>query len=244
MTKTLTRMTLRDQAEKALREMIAAYRFTPGTWINVDRLAKDLGVSRTPVCQALDNLEKNGFVTRSPGRGFRMALITLEMARDLYVVRGRLEGLAGRLAAKEISSENLAQMQSLLEKQRVTVLERNVVAYSKLDFKFHGIIYDACGNWILKELLENIKSRARPFVCDLTPILQDLLQDHVALFGGLKAGDSENVEMVLTEHNLKVQHHIERALGEREDIQTLHPPDPGEGPDVPDFAAQKEGRAF
>jgi DNA-binding GntR family transcriptional regulator len=240
-TRTLKRTTLREQAEKALLEMIAAYRFTPGTWINVDRLAKDLGVSRTPVCQALDNLEKNGFVTRMPGRGFRMAVITLEMARDLYVVRGRLEGLAGRLATNGISARNLAHMQSLLKKQRTTVLKLDVVAYSKLDFEFHGVIYEACGNWVLKELLENIKSRARPFVCDLTPILPDLLRDHEALLKGLKQGDSGIVEAVLTAHNLKVQRHIERALAQRGDSPSPNHVASGKGPD---FAPRKQGRAL
>jgi DNA-binding GntR family transcriptional regulator len=221
--------------------MIASYRFTPGTWINVDRLAKDLGVSRTPVCQALDNLEKDGFVTKSPGRGFRMALITLEMARDLYVVRRSLEGLAGRFAAPNIPASDLVRMHALLEKQRVTVQERDVVSYSKIDFEFHGIIYDACGNWILKELLENIKSRARPFVCDLTPILRDLFQDHLALLEALKTGDPETVESLLTAHNLRVQRHIERALAEGADAQSFLPHDLEESPAVADFAVTKQG---
>jgi len=62
MVKKLKRLTLKKQAENALREMIASYRFTPGKWINVESLAKELEVSRTPVWQALKDLEKEGLV--------------------------------------------------------------------------------------------------------------------------------------------------------------------------------------
>lgn len=101
MPRELARLTLKEQAEKALREMIASYRFTPGKWINVERLAKDLGVSRTPVWQALKNMESEGFVKHVPKRGIRMAQMTLEMAHDLYTVRGSLEGLAAHLTAEK-----------------------------------------------------------------------------------------------------------------------------------------------
>ncbi len=99
----LKRLTLREQAETAVRDMIASYRFTPGKRINVERLAKDLGVSRTPIWQALKNLEKEGLVTHVPNQGIRMSRLTLQMAYDLYVVRGQLEGLAGRFAAENIN---------------------------------------------------------------------------------------------------------------------------------------------
>lgn len=224
MPKTLTRWTLKDQAEKALREMIASYRFTPGSWINVDRLAKDLGVSRTPICQALRKLEEIGFVYRTPRKGFRMAQMTLEMARDLYAVRGLLEGMAGRLAAEEMPPKSLARLEALLEKQRPTVQALNVLEYSKLDFDFHAVIYETCGNWLLRELLENIKTRLRPFLCDITPILPELFEDHVEMVKGLKARDSLGVEKALTRHNLRVRHRIERALEERNSTQRLSRP--------------------
>jgi DNA-binding GntR family transcriptional regulator len=92
MPKKLERLPLKDQAEEALREMIQSYRFAPGKWINVERLAKDLGVSRTPVWQALKVLESEGLVKHVPKQGIRMASMTLDMAHDLYLVRGMLEG--------------------------------------------------------------------------------------------------------------------------------------------------------
>ncbi len=91
--------------------MIAARRFSSGIWINVEELTKELGVSRTPIRQAMKQLEAEGLVTHIPHRGIRMAEMTLEMARDLYQVREVLEGLAAGLAAEKISAEALARVE-------------------------------------------------------------------------------------------------------------------------------------
>jgi DNA-binding GntR family transcriptional regulator len=209
--KNLTRLTLREQAEEVLREMIASYRFTPGKWINVERLAKDLGVSRTPVWQALKNLEMEGLVEHVPKRGMRMAPMNLEMAYDLYAVRESLEGLAARLATEKINGKAVTRLESLLKKQHQIVQLQDVVAYSKLDFEFHGVIYDYCGNWLLRELLENIKARARPFVCDITPILPALYQDHVDVIEAFKNRDSAGAKKAICKHNARMRTQIERT---------------------------------
>lgn len=209
MAKKLKRLTLKEQAEMALREMIASYRFTPGKWINVESLAKELEVSRTPVWQALKDLEKEGLVTHAPKQGIRMAQMTLEMAHDLYTVRGLLEGMAGRLAAEKISSGTLKRLESILKNQHQIVQSQDVVEYSKSDFEFHALIYDSCGNWLLKELLENIKHRSRPFVCDITPILPKLYEDHIKVIEAFRKHDPALAERVMKGHNKRMQRQIE-----------------------------------
>lgn len=193
----------------ALREMIASYRFTPGKWINVESLAKELEVSRTPVWQALKDLEKEGLVTHTPKQGIRMVQMTLEMAHDLYTVRGLLEGMAGRLAVENISPGTLKRLEAMLKKQHQIIQGQDVVEYSKSDFEFHALIYDSCGNWLLKELLENIKHRSRPFVCDITPILPKLYGDHIKVVEAFRNRDSARAERVMKGHNKRMQHQIE-----------------------------------
>jgi len=206
MPKKLERLPLKDQAEEALRSMIRSYRFAPGKWINIERLAKDLGVSRTPVWQALKVLESEGLVKHVPNQGIRMASMTLEMAYDLYLVRGLLEGLAARLAAEKIDRKTIRRMESILAKQEKIVQQKDVLAYSDSDFEFHGIIYDSCGNWLLRELLENVKARSRPFVRDLTPILPELFGDHKRLVDCFKKHDPVCAEAVITKHNDRMRH--------------------------------------
>lgn len=209
MPKKLSRLTLKEQADKALREMISSYRFLPGKWINVERLAKDLGVSRTPVWQAMMDLEKEGLVEHIPNQGIRMAEMTLQMAYDLYTVRGLLEGMAGRLAAENTDKKRTARLESILKEQHQIVRDQNVVAYSISDLEFHGLIYDFGDNWLLKELLENIKVRSRPFVCDIRPIMTELYQDHIEVVDALKNHDPAKVERVMRRHNRRMRRRIQ-----------------------------------
>jgi DNA-binding GntR family transcriptional regulator len=201
----LKRITLKEQAYQALREMIRSYRFTPGGWINVEQIAKELGVSRTPVWQALKQLESEGLVRHEPNRGIRMVEMTREMAVDLYLVRGELEGLAARLAAPSMNGELLREMEQVLREQEEIVARRDVLAYSRSDFRFHALLYEACGNWLLKELLGNIKARARPLGCDITPILPDLYRDHRAVVRALGQRDAEAAERAIKRHNERMR---------------------------------------
>ena len=222
MVKKLERLTLKKQAEKALREMIASYRFTPGKWINVESLAKELAVSRTPVWQALKDLEKEGLVTHEHGKGIRMVQMTLEMAWDLYTVRGVLEGLAASLATEKITPGALRRMESILKKQAQTVPQRDLMEYSKSDFDFHAILYESCGNWLLKEQLENIKRRSRPFVCDITPVLKPLYQDHKDVVEAFRVKDAAAAKKIMKTHNKRMQDQIELTLKSREDEDGTH----------------------
>jgi DNA-binding GntR family transcriptional regulator len=214
MPRKLERLTLKEQAEEALREMIRSYRFTPGKWINIERLAKDLGVSRTPIWQALKTLESEGLVQHVPNQGIRMASMTLDMAHDLYVVRGLLESLASRLATNNMDAKTIQRMVVVLKSQKTIVRNKDVVAYSKLDFDFHSIVYASCGNWLLRELLDNIKARSRPFVCDITSILPDLYQDHLNLVDCFKKRDAACAEEVIRTHNLRMCRLIENQSDE------------------------------
>ena len=182
----------------------------------MESLAEELEVSRTPVWQALKDLEKEGLVTHTPKQGIRMAQMTLEMAHDLYTVRGLLEGMAGRLAVEKISSGTLKRLESILKKQHQIIQSQNVVEYSKSDFEFHALIYDSCGNWLLKELLENIKRRSRPFVCDITPILPKLYEDHIKVLEAFRNRDPARAERVMKGHNKRMQRQIEQSLRKQE----------------------------
>jgi DNA-binding GntR family transcriptional regulator len=210
MPRRLERLTLKDQAEEMVREMIRSYRFEPGKWINIERLAKDLGVSRTPVAQALNVLESEGLVKHVPNQGIRMASMTTDMALDLYLVRGLLEGLACKLATEKIDQKTILRLETILEKQKKIVQGKDVLAYSNSDFDFHSIIYDCCGNWLVRELLENIKTRSRPFVCDIAPILPDLFQDHEKLVSCFKKRDPGCAEEVICKHNDRMRELIEQ----------------------------------
>lgn len=199
----IERKKLSNQVYDILKDMIANHRFQPGTRINVEKITKELGVSRTPVWEAVSRLEQEDLVENIPNRGVFMAVLTPQKALELYAVRQVLEGMAARLAAIRIDQKSLAIMAKCLEQQQLVVKQQNLNEYSKLDFQFHAIVYELCGNVYLQEMLEAIKNKMRPIQLSIQvePILPRLYEDHVNLLNALRAHDPDKAEKVFREHN-------------------------------------------
>jgi DNA-binding GntR family transcriptional regulator len=197
----IKRQGLRDLVYQELHEMIENSRFSPGGRIVVEDLAKKLGVSRTPVWQAIGLLESEGYLIYKPNVGVFMQEISPKEAIDLYSVRGVLEGMAASLAATRINAQELDQLETnLLHQEKILPLQ-DTTGYSKLDFEFHAIIYAASGNSCLIELLEKLKHKMKPFVCDITPIMADLFANHQQIFLALKDRDQNRARQMFLDHN-------------------------------------------
>lgn len=199
----IERKKLSNQVYDILKDMIANHRFQPGARLNVEQITKELGVSRTPVWEAVSRLEQEDLVENIPNRGVFMAILTPQQALELYAVRELLEGMAARLAATNIDEKTLSTMTACLEKQKHVIEKPDLLEYSKLDFQFHAAVYEACGNTYLQEMLETIKNKMRPIKLSLQvePVLPRLYEDHVRLLSALRAHDPEKAEKVFREHN-------------------------------------------
>jgi DNA-binding GntR family transcriptional regulator len=200
----LVPVNLSERAYVRIKKMISDYRFSPGSRLNVEQLARDLGTSRTPVWEAVRRLEQEGLAKNIPNRGVFLVELTREAAIELYTVREVLEGMAARLAVERISDKALEKMERELRAQEKIVAEEDLVAYSKSDFDFHACIYAACGNAILREMLESIKEKVRPIAMRITPILTELYRDHQMIVRALRLRDPLLAEVAFREHNQRV----------------------------------------
>ena len=197
----LQREKLSNQIYAVLKDMIADHRFQPGARLNIESIARELDVSRTPVWEAVRRLEQEGLIENIPNRGVFMSSLTAEKALDLYAVREILEGMAARLAATRIDDGALEAMAQCILKQREVIENQDILAYSKLDFAFHATVYDACGNEWLKELLETIKNKMRPLTLHMNPDFSTLIDQHVMLLHALQERDPEKAEETFRRHN-------------------------------------------
>ena len=200
----LVPVNLSERSYYRIKKMISDYRFSPGSRLNVEQLARDLGTSRTPVWEAVRRLEQEGLVKNIPNRGVFLVELTRKAAIELYTVREVLEGMAARLAVQRISDKALEKMERLLRAQEKIVAEEDLVAYSKSDFEFHACIYAACGNAILHEMLESIRQKVRPIAMQITPILTELFHDHDMIVRALRLRDPLLAEVAFREHNQRV----------------------------------------
>lgn len=197
---TLQRVNLGLQAYEALKAMILDRRFAPGARITVEQIAKELGVSRTPVWEAVAHLAREGLVTNQRHRGVYVASLSPQEILDLYAVRQVTEALAARLAAGRMEEEALVRMQDNLARQAEALGENDAAAYSLLDSEFHAIVCDQCGNRPLQDVLRGIRDRIWPLRIPLGPLLPQLYQDHRDLLAALAAKDADRAEAVNRRH--------------------------------------------
>jgi DNA-binding GntR family transcriptional regulator len=200
----LVSINLSELAYTRIKKMIAEYRFSPGSRINVEELTRKLGASRTPIWEAIRRLEQEGLVRNVPNRGVFLIELTRDAAAELYAVREVLEGMAARLAVGTIPDRALEKMEAAIREQEKLVAEENLVGYSRSDFEFHACVYAACGNTVLREMLESLKNKARPLALRITPILPELLEDHRDIVRALRQRDPELAEAAFRKHNRKV----------------------------------------
>lgn len=205
---------LSSQVYRALKEMIANYRFSPGSRLNVEELSKELGVSRTPIWEAIRRLEQEGLVNKIPNRGVFMAEMTLHMAFQLYQVREVLEGLAGKLAVENIDAKKLKKMEKCLEDLGKVIEQEDTIGYSKLDFTFHALIYEASGNPFLQEILESIKNKMRPLVPLNKALLDRGYREHKKVLEALRSKDPKKAEKALHQHNVGMQIQFQKVMRE------------------------------
>jgi DNA-binding GntR family transcriptional regulator len=196
----LSKEKLGEQAYRLLREMIVNSRFLPGARLNVEQLARDLVISRTPVWEAAQRLIQEGLLVSIPNRGVFVADLTPEAAVELYQVREVLEGLAARLAVRNLHPEAIARMEQCLKGQAAMVRQEDLMGYSRYDFAFHDVIYELSENKFLQEMLEVIRDRTRPTALDFRRLLTASYQDHQAVLAALKAADGPAAERTIRAH--------------------------------------------
>lgn len=200
----VSRQRLSNQVYDILKDMIANHRFNPGTRINVEQITKEVGASRTPVWEAVHRLIQEGLLVSIPNRGVFMAALTPKHAIELYMVREVLEGLAARLAIANMDDKTLKKMTKCLEEQLKVIEKEDLVGYSRLDYDFHAMVYEASGNHTLQEMLEAIKNKMRPIAMHISPILSNLYHDHEAILKAFKNRDPDKAEAAFRSHN----HHM------------------------------------
>lgn len=154
---------LREVVFENIRTAIQSGELRPGERLMEVQLAESLGVSRTPVREAIRKLEKAGLVTITPRRGVYVAEISLEDTENILEIRGCLEGKAAELAAERISKEQVDALRACLT-SFIEHMEKNQMKEAlKEDVQFHRIIRQASKNQQLIQILEDLSEQVNRF---------------------------------------------------------------------------------
>ena len=158
-TERLNRTFIRDDVYASLREWIVGGELEPGEKLKDKELAAHLGVSRTPVREALRKLEDEGFVETAANRWTRVSPITLEDAEHIYPIIQALEKLALTLAFPNISEQHIRCMQTINSQLNVALDHNDPQAAMQADVAFHQTLIDAANNTELTIILNQIKAK-------------------------------------------------------------------------------------
>lgn len=191
-----------ELAYSKLRAEIHSGRYGAGQRMREADLAERLGISRTPVRDALKRLESDGLLTAAPRRGLAVAALDQQQVSEIYAVRDVLEGLAGQLAAQHASTAEILALRDLIERQRRT-RTGDVAALARLNRQFHEVTYRAARNRYLMEVLGSFESSLAllPGTTYVAPgRAENALRQHVAIVDAIEKRDAERAQALARQH--------------------------------------------
>jgi len=154
---------LKEQVYEYLREQLQKGEIKPGTAINMEETSQKLGVSRTPLRDALFQLESEDFVTIIPRRGVVVNHLSLQDIKNYYEIIGSLESMAILLACPTMQDSDIKTMRTLTERMSEALDRNDFNAYYTNNLKFHNVFLHRCENPYLLKIVNNLKKRLYDF---------------------------------------------------------------------------------
>ncbi|MCX7973144.1 MAG: GntR family transcriptional regulator [Candidatus Aminicenantes bacterium] len=154
---------LKDCVMDYLKQEMELGNLKPGERINEKEICQKLGVSRTPIREALIQLEKEGFIEISPRKSIRVKKLSLKEIEDIYQVIGALESEAAVIACDRMTSQDLAQMEKDYDQMVEALAKDDFKKYMDINLSLHNIHLKLCGNEVLVNIVNQLKKRLYDF---------------------------------------------------------------------------------
>ena len=194
---------LNQKVYRVLKESIVKGFLEPGTKLLENKIAEKMHVSRTPVREAMQKLVAEGFVKTTPNQTMVVTEVSPEDVKEVLQIRGVLEGLAARIAAKKINRREIDELENVVAQMSLYVSKENLSSYCKVDDEFHDLILNICGNkWII-QIRDNLGSfiyRFRIKSLSVPGRLKCSLKEHQAIMEALKKRDSVEADRLSQVH--------------------------------------------
>lgn len=200
----VSRMILSEQIKEELLDDILSGKYEPGDRLIESQIARDLGVSQSPVREALRDLVAMKFVEVLPYKGARVRRVEPREIVEIYPVRAALEELAGQLAVPNIAGR-LDELTAVIAKMEEASKSEDARAMAANDVEFHRIIMDSTGNGVLIETWNSLMIEARTFVTAKNLLVstvqfKSIPAAHRPIIEALKSGDPDRCGNVMREH--------------------------------------------
>ncbi len=194
---------LRGKVFIQLQNDILNGKYQPGESLIETRLSDELGVSRTPIREAIRQLELEGLVQSIPNKGAIVTGISAKDIEDIYTIRMMIEGLAARWTTEKITQEELDELKETIELEEFYTLKNDTEHLLRFDSKFHEIIFKASKSRPLMHMLSTFHhyvQRARNISMSSPGRAQKALEEHKAILKAIMERDADMAERLTTEH--------------------------------------------
>ncbi len=194
---------LRDVVFQTLRKAILTGEIKPGERLMEIKLASKLGVSRTPIREAIRKLELEGLVTNIPRRGAIVSEISERGLRDVLEVRRDLDAFCAELASERITEDEKERLIDACRAFEEAVLTKNATVIAKADVDFHDIIIGATGNERLVTMINNLAEQMYRYRFEYIKDESQhsrLVREHKVLMDAILKGDGKAARKAATEH--------------------------------------------
>jgi len=203
---------LRARVFSALESDIINGEYKAGDSLSELSLSKKYNVSRTPVREALMQLELEGLVELTPNKGAVVVGISEKDVEDIYTIRMHIEGLAARLCADNITDSELRELEELTDLQEFYLSRGDFDSLRELDSRFHSIIFESCRSKPPRFMLSSFHSytqRARTISVKADGRAEKTVAEHRAILDALRKRDGALAEKLTTEHIAHAKESIE-----------------------------------
>ena len=187
----------------SIEDKIISGEYRAGEQITEMRLSGELGVSRTPVREALAMLEKDGLVELIPNKGAVVRGISQSDLLDIYSIRKRLEGLAAAMAAARIGDKGINELEEIMELSDFYLSKNNTEKLEELDSRFHTCIYNACESRMLAKILSDLHrviGAYRRRSLDNPDRVGKSVAEHREIFEAIASKDAARAEELMSAH--------------------------------------------
>ncbi|MBU0544520.1 MAG: GntR family transcriptional regulator [Proteobacteria bacterium] len=218
MNKLLNQNDLRNQTYQILKEMILRQEIGAGKKIIEDELAKRIGVSRTPLREALFRLENEGIVKIIPRRGAYVAKLSKKKAIEIFQIREVLEGLVARLVVQNMDSKILERLKKCLKRIKSKPdTEQELMKFTNSETEFHALLLSASKNKILINMMKNINYHLQIIRLRTVAVpgrAKKTVEEHSRLLEIIESGDKEASEELMRQHIRSVFEVLVNDLGD------------------------------
>lgn len=214
-------VSLKTHVLKAVREAIITHRLKPGEFYGEVSLAEELGVSRTPVREALISLEAQRFITIVRGRGFQINAWDPLTVSEIYLYRKMLEMTIIRIAAPKMDESTIDRLKGIHVRETTALRDGNVRAHQRADRAIHLLLAEQTENSYLYNSMESIRDKVEwvgyGYLATRPHVLKKFSQEHIELTEALRIQDVDAAETIMSQHIDRGEKEILKAFTPSED---------------------------